>query len=72
MTSDATAFRSTTPDARAVMPVPMRVASWLLRVAVLGHAIALFAIVFHLRQTRSGNPLSGEVFDGGGPTAAPR
>lgn len=43
--------------------MPARMASWLLRLAVLAHAIALFATVFKTRQTQFGNVLFLELFD---------
>lgn len=45
------------PATLAPQPRALTVASWLLRLAVLGHAIALFAMVFSARQTQFGNYL---------------
>ena len=48
------------------LPVPraLTAASWLLRVAVAAHAVALFAMVFSARQTQFGNYLFLELLVG--------
>lgn len=54
---------SLTHDPAHTLPRPATVAAWLLRLALLAHAIALFAIVLGMRQTQFGNFLFLELFD---------
>ena len=52
------------PSPAPPLPRGVTVASWLLRVAVLAHAVALFAMVFSARQTQFGNYLFLELLAG--------